>query len=266
MARKTDVRTLLPVLMYHSIGTDAGRAFRRWQVSLPRFTAQIAALAAVGYRPTSLSAALGDPHGRNVAITFDDGLHDNLQVLAVLRSMDASATFYIPTAYVGGTASWLGRRSYAKPRMLDWRDLEKIVDAGHEVGAHGNRHSELDILPYDEVLAEAVTSRDLLVRHCGPRISSFCYPYGYNTQAVRSAVIAAGYKSACEVGYRIHSYEADPFKIGRLLVGEWTGDADIEKLVTLGQRSIGSRVRAHTRTLWRGYRRVRRQISVRMAS
>jgi peptidoglycan/xylan/chitin deacetylase (PgdA/CDA1 family) len=254
----------LPVLMYHSLGTDARPAFRRWQVSLKSFGDQLTALTDADYRIVSLTEALRHPTPRTVAITFDDGFRDSISALPLLRAVGGTATFFVPTAYVGQSAAWLGSYGEAGRPLLTWMDLDNIVASGHEVGAHGHRHLELDTLSYSALEIEVNTSRDTLTSHFGEHVTSFCYPYGYHTATVRSVIEEAGFACAAGVGYRIHSHNRDRFQISRLLVGDQTGGADITRLITAGQGSLQPFLRATIRAPWRYYRRICQRLHLRI--
>jgi peptidoglycan/xylan/chitin deacetylase (PgdA/CDA1 family) len=263
----------LPVLMYHSIGSGASRAFRRWQVERHLFAEQLTALREAGYRLVGMSEALADlgttgSPGRTVAVTFDDAFRDFADAAEVLRAAGATATLYVPTAHVGGRASWLAGYQEADLRTLDWPELVELAGAGTgvEIGSHGHAHAELDVLPADRMRADVQTSRTMLSERLGVPVYSFCYPFGYHTTQVRAAVAAAGFTSACEVGYRVQRTADDRFAIGRLIV---TGDTRPERMAGLvrdGQNGIGVGLRRRTRTAWRACRTARHRVTRRGAS
>ncbi len=247
----------LPVLMYHSIGTSASREFRRWQVGPELFTDQLAALSEAGYRFTGLSDALDNPHDRTIALTFDDAFHDFSAAVPVLQAAGAGATLYVPTAHVGGKATWLADYAEADLNIMSWAELRAVADAGIEIGSHGHEHAELDVRPDDELRRDISTSRAMLIDQLGVAARSFCYPFGYHTFEVRSAVAAAGFTSGCEVGYRRHRTGTDPFAVGRLIVTADTRPEQMVELVTRGQNDMITELRRRTRTPWRAYRAAR---------
>ena len=77
----------------------------------------------------NLEQALNVVHGRatpehtSVAITFDDGYRDNYDVaFPVLRSHGVSATFFVPTAFVGtGSLPWWDEIAYMLKRAKEPR-------------------------------------------------------------------------------------------------------------------------------------------------
>lgn len=259
----TTARTL-PVLMYHSVGVGASRAFRRWQVEPKLLAEQLAALAGAGYTLTGLTEALDRvaPTGRPVvAVTFDDGFRDFTRAAEILHGGGATATLYVPTAHVGGAATWLAGYAEAELRLLDWGALAELAGSGIEVGSHGHEHAELDVVGRDTMRADVAISRAAIADELGQAPASFCYPFGYHTAAVRAAVAAAGYRNATEVGYRLHDLAGDRFAVSRLIV---TGDTSPEELLTMvrtGQDGLAPALRRRTRTAWRAYRVVRHTLT-----
>jgi peptidoglycan-N-acetylglucosamine deacetylase len=96
-------------------------------------------------------------HGRNVALTFDDGPHPvhTREVLDVLDRHRMRATFFI-----------LGAAVEKYPSVF-----QDIVDAGHEIGIHGYNHTLIDL--------GAQTRRTLdIVARFGVKSSLFRPPHG----------------------------------------------------------------------------------------
>src|SRR5690606_33546633 len=87
--------------------------------------------------------------------------------------------------------------------------------------------------------------------------SSFAYPYGYHSQAVRRAVQAAGYSSACAVKNALSHEGDDIYAIARVLIQRDTGAAGVGDLLDGRGWPVAWRGE-HLRTRgWRAYRRVR---------
>jgi peptidoglycan/xylan/chitin deacetylase (PgdA/CDA1 family) len=248
----------LPVLMYHSVGSGASKAFRRWQVDPGLFAEQLDALVTAGYRLTGLSAALDAPDSRTVAVTFDDGFTDFTTAASTLVAAGGQATLYVPTAHVASKASWMAGYREASLRIMDWAELAEVAAAGIEIGAHGHAHLELDIMSPSVMWADIVDSRRLLADRLGGPVRSFCYPFGYHSRRVRAAVATAGFASACEVGYGLHPWSGDPLAVRRLIVTGDTQPQEMLRLVTEGQDSLTMQLRRRTRTPWRLYRAARR--------
>ncbi len=109
----------LPVLMYHGVGDSVSADFRRWELPPGAFAEQLEALAESGYHLTGLTDALAHPARRQVVITFENGFEDFVTTaVPALRAIGASATLYVPTAFVGRRATWLD--GYTERNLLCW--------------------------------------------------------------------------------------------------------------------------------------------------
>ncbi|WP_052711277.1 polysaccharide deacetylase family protein [Pseudofrankia sp. DC12] len=240
--------------MYHSVGRGASSAFRRWQVDPGLFADQLGTLVDAGYRLVGLSAALDEPDDRTVAVTFDDGFVDFLGATEQLVAAGCGATLYVPTAHVARKAGWMAGYREAELRIMDWPQIAEVAAAGIEIGSHGHAHAELDLMPAHLMRSDIVRSRRLLSDRLARPVRSFCYPFGYHTRTVRSAVAEAGFANACEVGYGLHPRAGDPFAVRRLIVTGDTRPADLHRLIIAGQDSPVMQLRRRTRTPWRLYR------------
>jgi peptidoglycan/xylan/chitin deacetylase (PgdA/CDA1 family) len=250
--------------MYHAVAPVQGR-FSRLGVPADVLDRHLAALVGAGYRIVGLSEALElvtkSDDARVVALTFDDAYEDFLGSLPVLARWDARATLYVPTAFVGGSASWLGRHASAFSRLLDWDQLESLVVGGRvEIGSHGRQHRQLDIASPQEVRDDVEGSRRDLESRLGCDVVSFCYPHGYHTATVRTAVERAGYHNACEVGRRV-SGVGDRFAVSRLEVTpDWSSDRLLAE-VSSSRVSVRSRLTRAAMPGWRLARRSRRGVA-----
>jgi len=116
----------------------------------------------------------GNPHLKQLAITFDDGPHPNFtpQLLELLKSLNVKATFFV-----------IGKMAEKYP------DLVKQIDAdGHCVGNHTFSHVTLTKIPFKDEVIEYRANNDLLSRLIGKRVR-FCRPPGgdYDEDVIRAA-------------------------------------------------------------------------------
>ena len=254
--------TALPALMYHAVAPVQGR-LSRLGVPAGMLDDHLSALVGAGYRIVGLTEALSlvteSADARVVSLTFDDAYEDFLQAVPVLERWDARATLYVPTAFVGGPATWLGHHASAFSPLLDWDQIESLAAGGRvEIGSHGRQHRQLDIASPDEVRDDVEGSRSDLESRLGREVVSFCYPHGYHTATVRAAVERAGYLNACEVGRRVGGV-ADPFAVSRLEVTPAWSTARLLGEVASRRASVRSHV---TRALMPGWRLARRSSRV----
>jgi peptidoglycan/xylan/chitin deacetylase (PgdA/CDA1 family) len=196
------IRGSVAVLVYHSIAAATTPSFERLTVEPALFEEHLTALRedqaeVIGF--SQVPAALAEGR-RAVAITIDDGLADagDAACPALLRH-GLTATLFVPTAFVGATASWLGGEDARRP-MLSWAGLGDLAQAGFEIGSHSDRHLAADLNPPGLVRRDALASRAELEKHLGRPALSFAYPFGYHSPGGRRAVREAGFEQACVVG------------------------------------------------------------------
>jgi peptidoglycan/xylan/chitin deacetylase (PgdA/CDA1 family) len=253
------MRTLIPILLYHSVSDHPPACDRRWTVSPADFATHVEALVASGRTTmtiTDIAAALRGERPlppRPVAISFDDGYTDTYDALTALVARDLVATIYITTAEVGMT------------NRLSRRQLAEIAkETSLEIGAHAVRHRRLDELDDLAVAAEVRGSKGHLECLLQASVQSFAYPHGAYDWAVRRAVIDAGYRSAAAVKNALSHDLDDPFAVARWTVTAGTPAARIaEVLDGEGVPLAWEHDRLRTRA-YRAARRGRRSLTVSM--
>ena len=158
---------------------------------------QIDRLRAWGYELVTFGAlaaraAARDAHGL-AALTFDDGLVDNLETLVpILERSRAKATVFVVTGWLGNPhaeATWT--------RILTEDELRALAAAGVEIGAHTVTHPDLTTLPYDSARSELAESGEELRRITGGQVEVAAYPYGRANDETRAACRDAGFAAGC---------------------------------------------------------------------
>ncbi len=204
-----DVSELL-VLCYHAV-SDAWPSPAA--ISRSRLSAQVRFLLRRGYRPMTLSAALGDDAPRKaMAITFDDAYTSILEAgFPVLERLGVPATVFVPTDAAGDASQmtwselrqWVGTEHEHELRCMSWEQLRTLTDRGWEIGSHTCSHPHLTEIGEEAAAAELSASRaaceDALQRPC----TSLAYPFGSYDRGVMDLVAAAGYEAAVTLDERI---------------------------------------------------------------
>jgi peptidoglycan/xylan/chitin deacetylase (PgdA/CDA1 family) len=185
-------------LVYHGVADVPLRRDPHGLFVAPRdLRRQIERLRTWGYRLVTFGrlAALageGDASG-HAALTFDDGLADNLHVLTpLLRELDAAATVFVVSGWLGGVhpeARWA--------RLLDAAEVRELAAAGFEIGSHSSTHADLAALDEEAAYDELASSKRVLEDVTGTPVDVAAYPFGRATVLTAAACRRAGYRAAC---------------------------------------------------------------------
>lgn len=220
----------VPVLMYHEIA-DASATSSSLAVAPDVFANQLAYLRDSGFNTLTageLAAFLADGVGqlpeRPVVLTFDDGYGDfYTDALPVIKQNGFTGTLF-------QTTGWVGEEGEAR-RMLNWRELDEIDQAGIEIGAHTVRHPQLDQLPEKALRDELYISKSALEDHLGAAVPGLAYPFGYSNRRVREVARELGYAYAYAVGNAFTTEAAGKFTFPRLTVRRTTSMDEFGKMV-----------------------------------
>ncbi|MEU6393717.1 polysaccharide deacetylase family protein [Streptomyces sp. NPDC046939] len=255
-------RAAVPVLMYHAVTDEPGRAVRRLSVTPGQFATQMEILAAHRRTPLTVAelAALWRGRGgrlpaRPVLLTFDDGYEGvHRHALPVLAAHGFTATLFVATGWLRGPYDTGG----GLDTMLDWGQVRELAAHGVEIGGHSHTHPPLDQLTSGELRLELARCLDVIGDELGAPPVSFAYPYGHSDRRVRQAVRAAGFAQALAVGNGLARRRQGPYALRRLTVRRSTGPEVFERLVegrAVGAHFAGDRALTKAYAVLRGARR-----------
>jgi peptidoglycan/xylan/chitin deacetylase (PgdA/CDA1 family) len=221
--------------MYHVItAPPPGTAYTELWTPRERFRATIALLARRGYHGVTIEqvhrAWNGGPGlpAKPIVLTFDDGyLSQDTHAKPALRALGWPGVLYLEGKNLG-------------PGGLTKRQVEGMVAAGWEVGAHTLTHPDLTTVGDATLRREVAGSRALLRRRLGVPVTAFCYPAGRNDARVRAAVKAAGYTTATTVEPGIARPGDDPFALPRIRVNGTDSPQTVLEHVRTGTGAAGS--------------------------
>src|SRR5262249_25989232 len=209
----------IPILAYHRV-VDVVPLDDYYHICLPRdlFVQQMHTLAAEGYSTLSLETASAlmqqsDPiPPQQVVLTFDDGYLDTFEIAApILRRFGFTATVFIVAGLVGRRSLWAAGKCCTAP-LMNWPQIQQLVQWGFSVGSHTITHPELAALSLEDARHEIVHSRQILETQLSRPVTTFCYPFGEWNEATYDLVRTAGYEAACNDTWR---EEHRPFALAR---------------------------------------------------
>ena len=207
------------ILVYHWVHDDERHGFARQLAWLAR-----------EFEPVSYSEAVervrsGRVGGRELAIAFDDGFRSGLVNAApLLAEHGFRACYFLITELVSAPVEVVERvcreqLHLARPlEPLAWDDVERLVELGHEVGAHTRTHPNLVAQSHEVLAQEVAGSREELEARLGAPPAHFAAPYGTRERfspAVSAAARAAGFASCASAIRGRNEAGADVYALRR---------------------------------------------------
>ena len=162
----------------------------------------------------------------NVAITFDDGFVDQVEIgLPILRELGIPATFFLPSGSIGLLGNeamrfYEERVGIPCERALSLDEVAELTrEPLMEVGAHGRSHADLGPMEYGEQLwGEVAGAKRELEAVTGTSVTRFAYPYGavvnYSGEAIRT-LEEAGFEAAFTIVPGFNFLDSDPYQLHR---------------------------------------------------
>ncbi len=137
----------------------------------------------------------GDPSGRQLALTFDDGPHPRWtpQLLEVLDRHQVRATFFM-----------IGRYATREPRVA-----RAVAEAGHAIGNHTFTHPNLILSTRPQIAVQLAECNRALEETVGPHTRLFRPPHGGRLPHVLRTARGLGYEP---VMWSVTSYDWRPLE------------------------------------------------------
>jgi peptidoglycan/xylan/chitin deacetylase (PgdA/CDA1 family) len=226
------------ILMYHSI---ADNPHDRFSVTVDAFREQVSWLSEHGFEIVPLSFLArsiqmrrsGDLR-KKVVITFDDGYKDFLEnALPILLAHGVTATVFLVTNLLGGSASWNGNASGKHSQLMSEDDVRCIKAQGMSLGSHTATHVNLALLNLEELQTQIRGSRDRL-KLLGESFFSFAYPWGRWSYDAVATVTVSGYECAVAGGEQTRFTADDLYTLPRIAI---TREMDLKRFKYLLKRT-----------------------------
>lgn len=189
------------ILLLHHVFDDERDGFRRLIESLAFDHALVPYGEAVRLASAPSAETLPRPA---IAFTFDDGYRNCLNAAELLGEFGVTACFFVCPWIIGehdhGRLERFCRdrlRIPAPVPFMDWDDLARLRDLGHEIGGHSMTHANLSTLPEDELAQEVGGCFEEICDRLGPP-EHFAWTYGafaHGSGAMVRAALNAGFKT-----------------------------------------------------------------------
>jgi peptidoglycan/xylan/chitin deacetylase (PgdA/CDA1 family) len=147
-----------------------------------------------------------------ISISSDDGLKNNLHAAKILADYGISACFFICPPMIGENdyqkiKKFSEQRLHLPPvEFMNWKDVETLLQQGHEIGAHTMSHVNLATCNASELEYEIVDCFEEIKKACGSS-RHFAYPYGryhHFTAAAKNMVFSNGFYSCASAERGCH--------------------------------------------------------------
>jgi peptidoglycan/xylan/chitin deacetylase (PgdA/CDA1 family) len=220
----------VPVFMYHDV-CAAATTEERYTTPLAVFRQHLALLCEQEFAVIELPALERTPSGRNVVLTFDDGLARQYELaFPALLEHRLTATFFVTTALVDS------------PGYLTWSQLREMRAAGMTIGSHGHQHIDYTGLATSVAGCELKRSWMALKDHLGEAACTFSAPYGFLNAALTAEACRAGFRWICSSRPWLASARQE--EIARLAI---YNDTDVAQFAALATRSALPLIARRTR-------------------
>jgi len=208
------------MLMYHKLGPrPRGVRLKGLYVSNQLFERQLSELRNAGFSAGDCGKAReqnGNPHKR-VVLTFDDGFACVItHGLEPLARNGFRAIQFLVADLLGRSNEWDGPAGEARESLMDKRQVEEWLAAGHAIGSHTLTHPFLTKIDGAKAREEISASRKKLEDIFGVQVRHFCYPYGDWNPTVREWVREAGYETACTTEFGVNTAQTPAFELRRI--------------------------------------------------
>ena len=205
--QKNNAKNGLRVLMYHSV-TKEDSLDDIWSIGSTSFTDHLAYFCDNKdinlYSCTDL--ILESPKD-GIMITFDDGYRNNFEIAApLLFKFKIPFSIFVITDYIKKA-----KKNYMDENMLKELAENPLVS----IGSHSKSHVRLTQCGPKELTNEISVSKSYLEDLLGIPIDLFSYPHGDINSAVRSEVLASGYKLGFSSHYDVNRKNQDKLKLNR---------------------------------------------------
>jgi peptidoglycan/xylan/chitin deacetylase (PgdA/CDA1 family) len=217
----------VPILAYHYVDFSPvpGLFGKRLTIRPGQFREEMNYLVAAGYHSIDLDEAYLAVEGgpaklppKPVIITFDDGgLDDYTIAYHILREKNLTATFFVPTSFVGS------------PRHMLWSQLALMARAGMSIESHTVHHWDLTTLGDAQLARELAASRSAIESHLGVTVRFLAYPGGKYDSRVEAAARAAGYLACVTVRPGTALSRQNELEWPRYGIGPWETLAGFKK-------------------------------------
>jgi len=182
---------LIPVLSYHNFSSDQSKDMLT--VSASNFESQLDYLKKEKFHTLTIEQfqdflESGHAPRNSILLTIDDGWLSSYNIAyPMLQKFGFNATLFVTTNYL----------NEQNPKIISWDQARKMDhDKSINIQCHSKSHRDFNLLEDKESIQsyitsledEVVTSKNIINKEIGKKVTSFAYPYG-NTNPVAIEIL-----------------------------------------------------------------------------
>lgn len=164
------------------------------------FEKQIDFLISKGFHLVTLSQLETESmsNDKRIAICFDDGYKGVIEhAYPILKKYSVAATVFIITNFIGRKNTWDVNLGGIQYEHLSREDIQKLVDAGWEIGSHSVSHQSLRGVDKQELQYQLRHSKATLEKIIKQPVHVFTAPFGTISNRINTAALKSGYHKIC---------------------------------------------------------------------
>jgi peptidoglycan/xylan/chitin deacetylase (PgdA/CDA1 family) len=143
--------------------------------------------------PPAPAARLGNFQGDRAAAlsyTFDDGTHDQLVAVPMMKAHGFHGTFLVIASRVPDTEAQVVSLNLGTHwGSISWEKLRELQAEGHEMSSHSWSHPQMPSLSDADMHNEVQKADQLIAEKLGAPPLTFCYPYNSFRDRERAVVL-----------------------------------------------------------------------------
>ncbi len=154
-----------------------------------------------------------------IIITVDDGYENNYEVLfPILKEFNMKVVIYLVSGM--DYNKWdVEKYNVKKLPLLKEKQVIEMIESGLvEFGGHTLSHCDFNDVDLEAARKEIFEDKKITEEKYGIKLTSFAYPYGHLTEAVKKMVKDAGYSFAVSTSTGSGKFEDDLFEIRRAAI------------------------------------------------
>jgi peptidoglycan/xylan/chitin deacetylase (PgdA/CDA1 family) len=226
-------RDPVPMLMYHDIAqAPADAPFPELHTSPRDFKAQMDWLDEEGYTAVTMAQVTdawdgdGELPPKPIVVSLDDGFASHRSDAMPILGKHGWPGVLNLQAFSG--------KGLPESAPISPAEVEDLLDAGWELGAHSITHSDLTTVDAAQLEDEVALTKKALESQFGVTIDHFCYPAGRYDDAVVAEVKRAGYRTASSTEPGLASPD-EPYDLNRIRIDASDGlDGFAQKVQAAG--------------------------------